>query len=146
VAVLEREPDWNALPPKTPAKVRELLRHCLQKDAAHRLDDIAIARRAIEEVERGSNRWRLAAIAAAALAIAPSQSDCGCAIRLIWPTAHGGSRSRTSPIRSFSPPFRRTSHATFIRGNSSFFGAGQIFVKTLPNGEARQLTHDATQK
>src|SRR3982074_224405 len=32
-SVLEREPDWHALPAKTPARVRELLRHCLQKDA-----------------------------------------------------------------------------------------------------------------
>src|SRR5882762_169689 len=32
-AVLEREPDWQALPAKTPAPVRELLHQCLQKDA-----------------------------------------------------------------------------------------------------------------
>ena len=36
-AVLEREPDWQALPAKTPAKIRELLRQCLQKDADRRL-------------------------------------------------------------------------------------------------------------
>ena len=39
-AVLEHEPDWQALPTKTPAKVRDLLRQCLQKDANRRLDDI----------------------------------------------------------------------------------------------------------
>src|SRR5579872_2402890 len=68
-AVLDREPDWQALPPKTPAKVRELLRQCLQKDAARRLPDIAGARRTLEEAQHGWNRWRLAALAAAALAI-----------------------------------------------------------------------------
>ena len=31
-ALLEREPDWQALPPATPAKIRDLLRRCLQKD------------------------------------------------------------------------------------------------------------------
>ena len=36
-AVLEREPNWQALPAKTPAQVRELLRQCLQKDAGRRL-------------------------------------------------------------------------------------------------------------
>ncbi len=36
-AVLEREPDWRLLPAKTPAKVRQFLRHCLQKDANQRL-------------------------------------------------------------------------------------------------------------
>jgi eukaryotic-like serine/threonine-protein kinase len=68
-AVLEREPDWQALPAKTPAKIRELLRQCLQKAAGRRLQTIADARRTIEEAQRGWNRWRLAAIAAAALAV-----------------------------------------------------------------------------
>ena len=40
-AVLEHEPDWQALPAGTPAKVRDLLRQCLQKDANRRLNNIA---------------------------------------------------------------------------------------------------------
>ncbi len=32
----------------------------------------------------------------------------------------------------------------FIRGSSSFFGPGQIYVKFLPDGQPVQLTHDAT--
>ena len=36
-AVLEREPNWQALPAKTPARVRDLLRQCLQKDPGRRL-------------------------------------------------------------------------------------------------------------
>ena len=67
-AVLEREPDWQALPAKTPAKVRDLLRQCLQKDAGRRLQNITDARRTIEKAQRGWNLWRGAAIAAAALA------------------------------------------------------------------------------
>jgi len=34
----------------------------------------------------------------------------------------------------------------FIRGENSFFGAGQIYVKFLPDGQPVQLTHDATAK
>ena len=68
-AVLEREPDWQALPAKTPAKIRELLRQCLQKDADRRLHTIADARGAIESAQRGWSRWRVATIAAAALAL-----------------------------------------------------------------------------
>jgi eukaryotic-like serine/threonine-protein kinase len=34
----------------------------------------------------------------------------------------------------------------FIRGNNSFFGPGQIYVKFLPDGQPVQLTHDATNK
>ena len=30
----------------------------------------------------------------------------------------------------------------FIRGNNSFFGPGDIYVKLLPSGDAVQLTHD----
>src|SRR6202035_570427 len=48
-AVLEREPDWQVLPPATPAKIRDLLRRCLQKDSQHRLRDIGDARIEIEE-------------------------------------------------------------------------------------------------
>jgi Tol biopolymer transport system component len=38
-AVLRGEPDWPALPAATPTKVRDLLRHCLQKDRTLRLRD-----------------------------------------------------------------------------------------------------------
>jgi eukaryotic-like serine/threonine-protein kinase len=31
----------------------------------------------------------------------------------------------------------------FIRGDDTFFGAGEIYVKLLPSGEAVQLTHDS---
>jgi eukaryotic-like serine/threonine-protein kinase len=34
----------------------------------------------------------------------------------------------------------------FIRGNNSFFGPGQIYVKFLPDGDPVQLTHDSMSK
>jgi eukaryotic-like serine/threonine-protein kinase len=49
-AVLERQPDWDALPAATPSKIRDLLRRCLQKDTNRRLHDIADARIEIEDV------------------------------------------------------------------------------------------------
>jgi Tol biopolymer transport system component len=42
-AILEREPDWSALPDTTPDRVRRLLRHCLEKDPRRRLRDIGDA-------------------------------------------------------------------------------------------------------
>jgi serine/threonine-protein kinase len=48
--ILEREPDWEALPVRTPLKVRELLRRCLCKEQRDRLHDIADARIEIDEV------------------------------------------------------------------------------------------------
>jgi hypothetical protein len=47
-AVLEREPEWNALPARTPASVGRLLQRCLRKDARVRLRDIADARLELE--------------------------------------------------------------------------------------------------
>ena len=48
-AVLEREPDWGALPAATPEKFRRLMRRCLQKDPQRRLRDLGDARIEIEE-------------------------------------------------------------------------------------------------
>jgi hypothetical protein len=47
--VLKTEPEWRALPARTPAKVQDLLRRCLVKDRDQRLSDIADARKDIEE-------------------------------------------------------------------------------------------------
>ena len=48
-AILEREPDWTALPPATPPDVQRLVRRCLQKDAKPRFRDIADARVELDE-------------------------------------------------------------------------------------------------
>ena len=53
-AVLEREPDWRALPEATPRPIRSLLRRCLQKDKNKRLHDIGDAGLEIEEVLSGA--------------------------------------------------------------------------------------------
>ena len=47
--ILEREPDWSALPAQTPEKVRDLLRRLLEKDSKKRLRDIGDARMELEE-------------------------------------------------------------------------------------------------
>jgi serine/threonine-protein kinase len=52
--ILEREPDWEALPPGTPSAIRKLLRRCLEKDARRRLHDIADVRIEMEEANAGA--------------------------------------------------------------------------------------------
>jgi eukaryotic-like serine/threonine-protein kinase len=47
--VLQREPDWAALPAETPSGVIRLVRRCLAKDPSRRLRDIADARLEIED-------------------------------------------------------------------------------------------------
>jgi hypothetical protein len=62
--ILERDPDWEALPEATPASIRRLLRRCLEKDPKSRLHSIADANLDLEEargdkpVESGGVRTR----------------------------------------------------------------------------------------
>ncbi|MEP6918761.1 MAG: protein kinase, partial [Acidobacteriota bacterium] len=48
-AILEREPDWERLPPNVPASIRRVLRRCLEKDPRRRLHHIADARLEVED-------------------------------------------------------------------------------------------------
>jgi serine/threonine-protein kinase len=48
-AILEKDPDWTALPARTPGKIRDLIRRCLQKDPHRRLQHIGDARVEIDE-------------------------------------------------------------------------------------------------
>jgi serine/threonine-protein kinase len=51
--ILEREPDWKALPAQAPGSVRRLLSRCLQKDSARRVRDVWDARIEIEQALSG---------------------------------------------------------------------------------------------
>jgi serine/threonine protein kinase len=59
-AILEREPEWDVLPAQTPARIRQLLRRCLDKDPSHRLRDIGDARIEIDDAQNGSQQDGLA--------------------------------------------------------------------------------------
>jgi len=67
--ILEREPDWRALPVSTPRSIHHLLRQCLRKDPEGRLRDVAVARKEIDKVQarlprrQKAPRWTLAAAA-----------------------------------------------------------------------------------
>jgi Tol biopolymer transport system component len=149
VSILEREPDWNALPRTTPGKIRDLLRRCLQKDPSRRVHDIADARIEIEETRTTSahphvskRAWAsVGVVSAVVLAFAvffwlrsnrrpvPNTSD--------WVQITNFSDSATQP--ALSPDGRML---TFIRGAGTFTTEGQIYVKQLPDGEPVPLTHD----
>ncbi len=49
-AILEREPEWAALPSVTPPNIVRVLHHCLRKDHKRRLRDIGDARMELEEM------------------------------------------------------------------------------------------------
>jgi eukaryotic-like serine/threonine-protein kinase len=48
-AILDRDPEWNALPASTPSAIERLLRRCLEKNPKRRLHDIADARMEIDD-------------------------------------------------------------------------------------------------
>ena len=49
-SIVKEDPAWSALPPDTPAALRELLRQCLVKDPKQRLRDIGDARIVLERL------------------------------------------------------------------------------------------------
>ena len=77
-AVLERDPDLEALPTATPPAVRRLVRRCLTKDRADRLRDIGDARIELQDAMRpdpalaaepAPTAWRWPALAALAASL-----------------------------------------------------------------------------
>ena len=145
-ALLEHEPDWRALPAKTPAKIRELLRQCLQKDAARRLSSIQEGRRAIEKPRHAWN-WQAGGIAVAALGMLA----IGAALWLRDPPATSD-RSQWIQLTKFPDPVSQPALSrdgrmlAFVRGLRTTYGVGEIYVKKLPDGDPVQLTHDNLRK
>jgi serine/threonine protein kinase len=146
-AVLEREPDWNALPPKTPAKIRELLHRCLQKDASRRLPAIADARRFIERTRTGRNHWVVAAAVAATVLLTGAMADL---LRKSPVTV--SDPSEWVQLTNFSDSVGQPTLSpdgkmlAFVRGPGTFYTPGQVYLKRLPDGEPRQLTNDDLEK
>ena len=69
-AVLEHEPNWNALPSALPRTIRHLLQHCLEKDPNSRPRDMSGVRKGLEDAtvarERRVRGWIAAALVVAA--------------------------------------------------------------------------------
>jgi serine/threonine protein kinase len=144
--VLNREPDWEALPAKTPAKIRELLRWCLQPDVSHRLAAIADARRTIEKALHRRSRWAFVVSVMVILAA----GAIGGLLEKRQPKVSDPSKwvQLTSFPDSVSQPALSPdgSMVAFVRGPYTFAGPGQIYVKMLPHGEPVQLTQDNFEK
>lgn len=51
-SILSRDVNWQALPEKTPERLRELMARCLQKDVRRRLRDVGDAKLEIEDIIR----------------------------------------------------------------------------------------------
>ncbi len=157
-AIIEREPDWSALPPSTPAAIRALLRRCLQKDRKRRTHDIADARIEIEEAlaqpamaagdRHGASSHRALLVAGiAGLAL-------GAAITL-WVSSSGGGKSARAPRVSqvarlthdpglsewptWSPDGKLLAFASDRSGNF------EIYVRRIEGGHEVNVTNDPGQ-
>jgi Tol biopolymer transport system component len=167
-AVIRAEPDWNAVPPSTPASIRKLVQRCLQKDPKQRLQAVGEARIAIEETLSGDAVRPGLAPAMASDATRPPQ---GAALRrraLPWTLAVVASAaflitlgilwratrlSPPGPIElSLSPPaaqplFRADGPAVLLSPDGSRIayvaepsaGKTQIYVRDLDKPEATPL-------
>jgi Tol biopolymer transport system component len=69
-AVLEREPDWSALPNATPPAALGLLRRCLEKDPKRRLRDVGDAQRELDDALEQGNATAVSRTASSRLWIA----------------------------------------------------------------------------
>jgi serine/threonine protein kinase len=155
-AILRAEPEWDALPPATPAHVRQLLQRCLEKDQKRRLRDIGDARIELDQPGKASHgpsvrprAYRASALIGAALV--PLAAGAGIfyfakrSTAVTVPSEYVQLTTFTdgAVAPSLSPDGRMV---TFIRGGESFSSNGQIYVKLLPNGESVRLTSGATPK
>lgn len=144
-AILERDPDWSRLPSATPPRIRRLLRDCLRRDLAQRVQSMADVRATITVIQRGWNRWRAAAIAAASATVLVTAVG----VLLFRSAARSGPITSSADYvqltdlnepavtPSLSPDGRMI---TFKVGEDFFFGRGRIYVRPLPDGESVPLT------
>ena len=154
-AILNETPQSpRAVNPAVPVALEAIVMRLLAKDPGARPQQAADVRedlqRVLRELDLASHarhrEWRRAAAAAAIIL----------AGLVIWTTRQWGASapvereytqithfadSATSPALSSNGRL-----LAFIRGRSTFFGGGQIYVKVLPDGEPIQLTSDRLRK
>ena len=89
-AIVEREPDWGALPTDTPASARRLLDRCLDKDPRRRLQSLGDARARLEfaDLEQTEARPGGARLPALVLALV-----LGIALGIVLPIRNMGTKA-----------------------------------------------------
>ena len=155
-AIAHRSPD--PLPESTPQPLRGLIEKALQKDPANRVQSMRELVADLRRLTRHSGetltlqrhgghalKWAGAVMVFAVLAVSAAIMIRTPPPAVSVPTQYiqltNFADSATSP--ALSPDGRML---TFIRGPSTFFSPGQIYVKLLPDGEPVQLTNDSALK
>ena len=160
--VIEREPDFSMLPPRTPPSIVRLLRRALVKDPRMRLPDLAVARIEIDEALSGKatfapamaqlrdTRWSVAVpwVVAASLAAALMAVQ----LRTGAPVAPDGAVARLELSLGVELYANYPPGATFSRDGTrmAFIGVAgglrQVYLRRLDEFEAVPLrgTENAT--
>ena len=151
------------LPEEVPLPLRMIVEKALEKDPADRFQSMRdmvvdlrrVVRQSAEAAPRRSRRWLVPRVhdvgwrrsralvvlaAAGALFVSRFRQPAEPA-RREYTQLTNFADSATSP--ALSPDGRMLA---FIRGESTFVGPGQIYVKLLPDGEPVQLTNDNLNK
>ncbi len=156
--ILEREPEWEALPPSTPGRIRDLVRRCLQKDLHRRLHDIADARIEIEEalaepVSLGARAARVER-RGAALALVIAAAVAGGLLLDRWllrgrPGSSGGPEltgvARLTHDLGVSEAPTWSPDGSLLAFASNRSGNFEIYVRRIQGGEDVNITDDPGQ-
>jgi serine/threonine-protein kinase len=125
-SVLKSDPDWNALPPATPAALVRLLKRCLQKDPRERLRDVGEVRIAIAGLLSGTSGELRTAAAAPRAASSPWSA-------VLWTTAALGVVAAVVMLTLWAP--WRTPARHVVQRYSAEIGADASLV-LAGNGSA----------
>jgi Tol biopolymer transport system component len=149
-AIVEREPDWQALPLDTPPDVRDVLQRCLQKDAPRRLQHIGDARAVTEErhqdLDAGNRRQRqrrLVAVRWVSMAVAVASLAL---VVALWPMAvlepplpiPFATEADVQLMPHWSPG---GDHIAYVAAVDSVL---QVFTKSPGSAAPTQITREAT--
>ena len=148
--VLQREPDWSALPPSTPPPLVRLIQRCLQKDVKKRLRDIGDARVDLDDAaappsaattgltSRRRTWLPLTAAAAALLALMLVAGWLVAGRTEAGPHLSHPLRLTNSTAREFSPAISPDNK--WVAYYSELNGRSDLWVKFLDSGAAINLT------
>jgi serine/threonine protein kinase len=154
VAVLEREPDWSALPAGTEPSIRHLLARCLEKDVKRRLRDIGDAKADLDDAINGVRHatlrppqlpgkqtlvpWAVAAVLVAALVLLWRYDRMPLVGSSQPPRFDRTIRLTNTPAREFGPAI--SPDGKWVAYYSDVRGPTDIWVKYLDSGATLNLT------
>jgi serine/threonine-protein kinase len=98
--VIEREPEWPALPATTPAAIKGLLERCLVKNPRQRLQAIGDARLVLEETIASLARPQ-STVAPAPASVEPTRTSTGRSLGRILPWAVAGAALAVAALAIF---------------------------------------------